>query len=247
MTALNLYGTNTASGTLSTAASLVTGTGATSISPSSFQIPKGTTGWTECYSLSTNTTTYVASMGTPSGHGFLYDTTALEGLTINAGNWTPKFVINVGSKSITGTLTINWYRYNAGSYVNIGSQTSSSFSGANAVTPTFTTTSLGSVAFSTGDKLYFDVWLNITSGWTGSGSTQTGTVQLGNSATQGFAGAAELDTPGYSSAGVSLAGSSSGLSTASATVTHSTVLTGEADGVATSDRKSTRLNSSHLH
>lgn len=199
-TSLTLYGTNGASSTLGTAEGAVASTGA------SGNVVAGTvigtsTGYSEIYSSgSSNTWAGAGSLGSPSGHGFLYDSTALEGQNIIAGNWQPIFRFNVNAGSVVADLIIRAYkRSSGGTYTAIGTCTYS----AQTLTTTFTTftfpnTSLPAMAFTTGDKLYYDVWVFV---GVGNNSTGSGTAKLqintSNSASQGRTSNAELITPGY--------------------------------------------------
>src|SRR5712691_7907227 len=115
---LNLYGTITASTTIATANTLVSGTGATALTRTT---KIGTsTGFGELWSQG-NTAVWTAggSLGTLDGHGWLYDTTALEGNVFPAGNWTPTWTLSVSVGSIVATLTERIFKYNAGVYTQI--------------------------------------------------------------------------------------------------------------------------------
>ena len=160
--ALTAYLTNTAATTVATAnQSIVAGAGTST----NKTILVGTsTGYGEIYAPGTATAwSGAGSLGAPSGHGWLYDVTALEGQQIIAGNWqsTQRGHISVGTA--TADIITRFYKYNAGIYTLIGSNTlaAQAFTTVSA-TYAATAVSLSAVNFVTDDKLYIDIWLNIT-------------------------------------------------------------------------------------
>jgi hypothetical protein len=199
MTALTAYISSTTSTTLSTANELL------AAAPSSeldILIPynNGTTGWGELYSSSNALTTFSAagSEPTPSGKGYLYDVTTLEGQAILAGTWTPTVklsIIGSGLPSIVADIHVRAYkRSSAGVYtqildsvksgqtINYNATVFTGFSSNTTSTPT---------SFLTGDKLYIDYVLNITTPFGSSGTRHIAVYYNG--------GANEsIVTPGYS-------------------------------------------------
>lgn len=194
MTALTLYGSNVASSTLGTACKLATTTGGTETSVTTTG-PASGTGYVEIFSQ-TGTASLNASLPAPDGKGWLFDATTLEGQTITAGNWSASFGAqdNAGTGPVQG-FTIRFYkRSSGGTYTSIGSLSI----GSTTITTTRTTynfsaSSLSSMAFSTGDKLYVDLFIQA-SGW---GSDPI-VNYVSNSATAGVANDLQINTPGYS-------------------------------------------------
>lgn len=206
-TALNVYGTNAASTTMSTAGLLVSVTGATGNGQSTTKC--GTSqNYGEIYALG-NTLAWAAtgSIGSPSGHGWLFDTTSLEGQQIIAGTWTPLIRAKISVGTATADMYVRAYKLASDliTYTLIG--TCSLL--AQSLTTTianynFAGNSLSAMTFGSGDKLYVDVWFNFGAAGNSSGSS-TATIAFtnSNSATQGRASNAEVDTPGYNSVATS--------------------------------------------
>ncbi len=157
------------------------------------------TGYGEVYSQGTAGAWAAAgSIGSPSGNGWLWDVTTLEGQTIVAGTWTPtlRFQLSVGTSIIADCYCRAYKRSSSGVYTQIGSILFASKTiTTSGNTINFTGSSLSAVSFATGDKLYIDAWLNITTNNSGSG---TATIQTNESstATSGIA-TAQMVTPGY--------------------------------------------------
>ena len=200
MTALTAYWSNTAASTLSTACTILTGTGASAVGKDT---KIGTaTGWAELYSQG-NASAWAAlgAIGAPSGHGWLWDTTTLEEQELIAGNWTPTFrlTLNGGlTGNVTADLVMRAYVYNATSqtYTLIGTMTLSAQTvTTTSTTFTFVATSLGVASFGLADKLYLDAWSNVT---VNANTSTTATMRLNeaNSTTQGV-NTAQCVTPGY--------------------------------------------------
>ena len=198
MTVLSAYGTNTASATLSTANKLFAVTGATTTTNAT---KIGTaTGYSEIFSQgTTGAWSGAGSIGAPSGNGWLWDVTTLEGNTISSGSWNASCRLSQpgGAGSISCSIFMRAYKRSSGGvYTAIGSLSLTGQTLTNSLsTFTMTSASLGSMAFSTGDKLYTDLWLNVTANT--NGSSQNINCSMGNSSSQGAANNAEWDTPGY--------------------------------------------------
>lgn len=197
MTSLTLYATNATSTTLSSAGKAANATGGTETtadmgmgsSPGSGYIelrPKG---------AFSNQDTPVGSIPSPTGNGVLWDVTTLEGQTINAGNWSGSIAVKCGTSISGATITVRFYkRSSGGTYTSIGSITSSSGTIATSRTAfSLPATSMSSVSFATGDKLYYDIWANAT--W----SSFADVFLYLSSTSTGVAGDGEIDTPGYGS------------------------------------------------
>lgn len=165
MTALTVYGLTPASGTLSTAGTLGTASGGTSATKDT-KILTGNTGYSELFALGTvNSWSGAGSIGSPSGNGWLFDVTTLEAQTISAGNWTP--TVRLQATGTTPSLTADIYvraykRSSGGVYTNIVTCLLSAQTIASAANHAFSASSASSMGFATGDKLYLDMWLNVT-------------------------------------------------------------------------------------
>jgi len=200
MTALTVYPSNIAASTIATAGKLSSTTGGTA---SSCSTKIGTaTGYGQLYAL-TNSNAWPAlgSIGSPDGNGFLWDVTTLVGNTLAAGNWTPTIRVRISGGTATADFYVRIYKYNGGTYTFVGTciatgnNLTSGF-----LNLTFNNTSLGSMDFATGDKLYIDVWSNITTNGTGS-SSATMIMTVSDSGTQGVT-TELIVTPGYDTTSV---------------------------------------------
>lgn len=196
MTSAILYGLSTASTTLTTAATFASGTGGTGTTVST-QLLSGT-GYYEMFGLGATGQSAVGSIPAPTGNGSLWDVTTLETNTLASGTYTFIVTPSVGSGSLSScTFTIRAYKRSSGGvYTLIASGLTSSF--AITTTPTaqsVTTSSVGSMGFVSGDKLYTDVWLN-------SAPASTRSVLIAVSSTSsGIANDTQITTPGYSPTG----------------------------------------------
>lgn len=192
MTALLLYGTTAVSSTLSTAAKLANATGGTATTVNT-SINAGN-GYYELLGLG-GTSSANASLPAPTGNGWLWDVTTLEAQTIGSGTWTLIGTISIASGTLgSSTLTLRAYKRSSGGvYTALCASTSSTFtvSTTNSV-ESLTASGVSSMAFSTGDKLYADAFLN---GNPGSARS----IQFSVSSTgSGVAQCMEMDSPGYS-------------------------------------------------
>lgn len=204
-TALSVFGTNAASSTLTTAGLLVSVTGASGNGQSTSKCGTST-GYSEVYGLGTTLAWAAAgSIGSPSGNGWLFDTTSLEGQQIIAGTWTPLIRAKISVGTATADMYVRAYKLASDltTYTLIGTCSLLAQSlGTTIANYNFAGNSLSSMTFGTGDKLYVDVWFNLTVNGSGS-STATIAFTNANSATQGRASNAEVDTPGYNPVAVS--------------------------------------------
>lgn len=203
MTALITYGSNVAASTVSTADKLSSTTGGTeTTNNTTAPNDAGNNEWIEVLSQG-GTAAANASIPAPTGKGWLFDVTTLEGQMIAAGNWSDIFNISIsgGAGLITlVTSTVRFYRRSSGGiYTSIGSITVSGISVTGSKQQVSSgNVSLSSAAFSTGDKLYIDRWLQSgTSSDIWSGDTVA--IYVSNSGTAGVANDAQTTTPGYSS------------------------------------------------
>lgn len=159
------------------------------------------TGYGEIFSQGTTVNQITgSSVGSQSGHGWLYDLSSLVGQKLDSGNWTATFSSSVSAGTATITLYCRVSIYNGGSYTELGTLTLSgqSFS-TSYVDYSFSATSLPAHTIVSGDYLYIDHWVNITTNGTGS-STANYRVTEANSATQGEATDVQVNTAGYSTA-----------------------------------------------
>lgn len=204
VTVLSVYSTNTAATTISTANKLMTGTGAGTTNV--FSSKCGTsTGYSEVYAQgTTNNWSAAGSLGSPSGNGFLLDSTLLEGQQIVSGTWTPRFRGRVSNGTAVVDVYVRAYRYDGSTYTAIGTMTITN------ITLTTTSTnfdgggnSLSAAVFPTGSKLYIDVWVDINTNSTGSSSATLSIVES-ISSTQGNSNSFKVDTPGYQLGGTTV-------------------------------------------
>src|SRR6266480_113493 len=155
MTALTTYGIFSASSTLSTASKMVITSGGTSAGQNT---TCGTaTGYSEIFPQGTASAWAAAgSIGSPSGNGYLWDATTLETQTIASGTWTPTLrARNTGNNTITVDMYCRAYKYHSGTYTAIGTCTLAAQSLSQTTSSNYNLSgSLGSMAFTTGDKLY---------------------------------------------------------------------------------------------
>lgn len=203
--ALTLYYNKVASTTLSGAGALASATGGT-LGNTPTTIGTTNTGYSELASINAQTWAAAAGLGVPSGNGFLWDVTTLEGQQLAAGTWTPSVRLQVSGTGVTGTLVghifVRVYRYSSGgTYTLLGILDSGSVTLTTTVT-TFssgwTGNSLGTMTFVSGEKLYTDVWFNCTTNSTTGGIT---TIKLFAASTSGTGVAtAQIVTPGYQTA-----------------------------------------------
>jgi hypothetical protein len=192
MTALTLYGTATASSTLSTADQFSTSTG--SGTPQVTTAPASGSNYMELLSQGGSGTLYTTPPA-PTGHGWLLDSTLLEAQTMPAGSWTASVqladtAMPTGVSASAAAIVVRYYkRSSAGVYTSVGTLTLSNPT----IYPTQTTYtlsgSLSSMAFSSGDKLYADLFLDGGANW-----WSTDTISVNVSAFQ-------VATPGYSPSG----------------------------------------------
>jgi hypothetical protein len=191
-TALILYGSNVASSTLSSACVTPTTTGGSETTATT-TAPLSGDGYLEIYSQG-GAGVLNASLPTPSGKGWLFDSTVLEGQSISAGAWSATVAASDPVPGPVAGIVVRAYkRTSAGVYslictLSIGATPF----GTTRSTFTLSTTSASSVSFATGDKLYFDLNINAT-GW----ASDPVVVYESSSATAGVASDMQVTTPGY--------------------------------------------------
>lgn len=190
-TALTSYFTST------TAVTITTADEATSTAPAAetnktTKIGKST-GWVEVWSQGTTSNNVGASEPAADGHGFLWDVTTLGGQQIVAGNWTPTVKLAASTKSFVADIYVRAYkRSSSGTYTQIFRAVKSAQT-INTTATVFTLTATSTPAavnFNAGDKLYYDVVLDITS------TSETATTATALLYENGGANE-EVITPGY--------------------------------------------------
>ena len=222
MTALTTFLTNAASATLATANQLYSTSGSPATTNTYSRVGTAT-GYGELVSQGT-TGAWAAggSISAPTGKGFLFDVTTLEGQQFAAGNWSGTVRLNCAQNGNAapnaGTLTADiimraYKRSSGGTYTNIVTITLAGQTIPSGFTSFSLPTTAGSaMTFTTGDKLYVDVWLNVTANANASAvqdvrfnrlSTDTGGTTGDNNAS--------LVSPGYTS---TIPGSGTAITTA---------------------------------
>src|SRR5579859_877328 len=197
MTALTVYLTNFAATTVTTSNTLIeNATTGASLTNKNTNLTSGTTGWVEILSQGGTFGAGVGSEPSPSGKGWIDDGTTLEGFHFASGTWT----FNLGFEcTTTGTFTADvhfraYQRSSGGTYTLIAEATAS---GQTLVSSSYTVvtasvSAAASATFATGDKLYIDCLMNITT----NGTTGNMRMQQSSSATVGST-SADAVTPGY--------------------------------------------------
>lgn len=191
VTNLTLYTTLTASTTLTTANEL-TNSAPSSSNSTTTTIGTTSTGWAELLSRG-GSSTPAGSEPSPSGYGYLWDVTTLEGTELEAGNFTPTVRLRTSAGTMSAFIHVRAYsRTSAGVYNLLGESVTSSaqsLTSSYAVYPLPAIANASTAQWNTGDKLYMDVVLDITvNGLSGSGQI----LMLANGGVD-----EELITPGY--------------------------------------------------
>lgn len=200
-TALSVYYSNQASATLATGEALYTTSGAPSVATPKTQLDNAN-GFGELIAKGTTTTwAALGAIGAPTGKGMFLDASALDGQQLVAGAWSAnvRTGLNTSGYAANFDLYVRAYKYSGGTYTQILSMVlaGNAFSGSTQSTYALSGTTASATNFATGDKLYIDIWLNI------SGNTSVSGQQLRlnsvSTDTTGFTGntAAMVATPGY--------------------------------------------------
>lgn len=195
-TSLATYLTTTASATLSSANQLSMSTIAgTTTTTRNVAVGAGVSGYGECVAQGTASAWAASgSIGSPTGKGWFLDGSTLDGQDILSGTWTPKARHTLTAGTMTVDIYMRAYRYRSGVYTLIGiwSKTGVALS-TSLVSSNLVTASESTVSFATGDRLYVDMWLNIT---TPNGSA--GNLLVTECSVSGGGNiSVELVTPGY--------------------------------------------------
>jgi len=204
MTSMTFYNTNTSSSTLATTAKtlLENPTTASNATNLNTNLTSGTTGWVEMWSFGdASAQSGAGSEPSPTGHGWIDDSTTFEGNHFASGTWTWKVEMET---TTSGTFTCDihcraYQRSSGGTYTLIVEGVATSQTIVTASYTTFTVTASGASAsntFATGDKFYTDLILNITT----NGTTGNVRVHMAGSSTVGYVNGAAtvaITTPGY--------------------------------------------------
>jgi hypothetical protein len=206
-TALSTYYAFAASSTLSTANKLYTGTGGSPTTAQNLTTINGSTGFGEIPAQgSASAWAAGGSIGSPTGKGFFLDATTLDGQDLIAGNYSGIIRFNTqATGTVTADIYVRVHRYHPGTttYTQIVSMVLTAQSITNTITSySLPSTSVGSnTSFATGDKLYIDTWLNITTNTSSAGQQIKHNRQSTDTTT--FVGdtQAVTVTPGYNPSG----------------------------------------------
>lgn len=255
-TALSVWLAAATSATLSTANQLYASSGGSPTTTQDYSLLGTATGYGEVVAQGTASAWAASgSIGTPTGKGFFLDATTLNGQDLIAGSYTGNVRLASATGTggtlggtLTATIFYRVYKYSSGVYTNIITMSLA----AQTINSTITTYSLSgstgsATSFATGDKLYVDIWLNVTAN--ANGATENIRLNRLTQDTTTFVGdtAATIVTPGYqaTSGGVSLAGTLAGVGTLSGTTARKTALSKTLAGVGTLN--STLSASSNVH
>jgi hypothetical protein len=193
-TALTLYGTSVVSTVLSSAACLTAQVGGTETSVIVTGPPSGD-GFVELQALGGSAPLYSSLPTSPTGKGWLFDQSLLDGGTISAGSWQVSLALAVVQQAgwVQTILARVWKRASSGSFTLLGTLSLSNQTITQARTIfTLSPVSFPSVSFAIGEKLYLDAWIQAT-GW---GSNQI-RIYLSSSSSAGVSNDLQVITPGY--------------------------------------------------
>src|SRR5579875_347754 len=182
ITPLSVYFASAHSSTLATADGLYD-TAGTPATTQTYTTISTQTGYVEIFSQG-GTATAAGSIGSPSGKGFMLDSSILNlsGQSIPAGTWSAVVRLNAAQGSsnpqagtLKGDLYVRAYKYNPASSaytlittLSLPNQT---------ISYAFTSYSLsasgvGAVSFASGETLYIDIWLDVTTNSNGGNVNQ---------------------------------------------------------------------------
>jgi len=196
-TSLTVYLTTQASATLSSANQLSTSTTAgTSTTTRTTKVGSGVSGYGECVAQGTSSAWAAAgSIGTtPTGKGWFLDSNILDSQNLLGGNYTPKVRHTLTAGTMTVDIYLRAWRYRSGTYTLIGTWSKTGVNLSTSLTSTnLTVASAAQISFAVGDRLYLEMWLNITTPNGSAGDllvTECSVAGGGNTNV-------ELVTPGY--------------------------------------------------
>lgn len=160
----------------------------------------------------------LSSIGAPTGHGFFLDGATLDNLTLGAGVWSGVIRLAAfqgGGQAgiLSADIWVRAFRYRAGAYTNIVTMV---IYGTSISVPTdfsLPVTNAGQMPFITGDRLYLDVWANITANNNGGATNQNIRFSKMSTDTVGLTGSteAQIVTPGFITPGSGGGGGSGSL------------------------------------
>ncbi len=220
-TSLSIFWSNFTSTTLPNANKLYT-TGGSPANTWKYSRVGTATGYGEITSHGTTSAWAAAgSLPAPTGKGFLLDSALLEGQQLLAGTHTCYLRLNCAqggdSKPNAGTLGAGFYvrlsKYHGGTYTTLltlsltGQTIGSSYT-----TYTLTGSAGSPTTFGSGDKLYVDIWVNVTSNGNGSSVQDIRLNRLSTDSANmiGDATNAGVVTPGFISAATPITRRASG-------------------------------------
>lgn len=192
-TLLTVYGTKTDDTLLPNARQL---TSSQPNNPTSFATTVNTsTGWVELQAKG-GTGSIGTSAPNPSGNGFIWNDTALEGQQILAGNWTASQDLKTSSGTIVADVHVRAYkRSSSGNYSLIADMVAAGQTiGSGSTLISLPAVSSAAISFGTGDKLYYDVVLKISSNSMSSGAS----IKMNENTMNAY-----VATPGYQTAPIS--------------------------------------------
>ncbi len=199
VTALIVYGSNVADTTLTTAGQMGTTTGGVDVIA---QTKMGTaTGYGEIVAFGTSAA-WAALAGpitsiAPTGKGWLFDSNVLASQQFPSGTWQATLFLRATVGTPTVTMYVRFYAYDtvALTYTLIGSLASASTGLTATATPYTLSGSLSAFTLNANQKLYCDVWMNVT------GAASSSSCQIAfhesSSASLGVNGEMQITTPGY--------------------------------------------------
>ncbi len=200
VTPLTVFGSQGLSTSIPTAQNMTT-TGGGSNNATKTTLIGTATGWGEVVAGGSTAAWPAAGVqGAPSGYGMVLDSTLLEGQQVVPGSWVPKIKSSVSVGTLTVNMVFRIVQYHAwnNTYTVLGTSTLSTQSITTTATiftfPTITSTT--NFTFGVGDKLYCDMWYNVTATTTGSGTAYINWHDFANTDTLGLSDN-ECTTPGY--------------------------------------------------
>jgi hypothetical protein len=209
MTSLTVFMTNTVGSTLATTYQLSATHGVDNTNVTQTYTRLGTaTGWGEVTAQGTTGAWAAAgAIGSPSGKGFMLESSVLNlaGNTIAAGSWSATIRFGIGHDdgtlggTIVGDIHVRVYRYRSGTYTQIidmvaSAQTIPTTSGS-LISYTLSGSTGAGTDFISGDLLYVDCWLNVTSNVT---ADTIRAIRLNRLSTNNTGDTnAQVVTPGY--------------------------------------------------
>ncbi len=220
-----LYGSAVADSGLTTACDMSTSTGGAETSRTT--TTTGSNVYAEVLSQGGTSATVTSIPATPTGHGWVFTPGAGS---FAAANWQASFTMSVAFQSATTNLTLRFFTLIGGVYTHIADIVTNVTATAK-TTWTSPATAFPLQSFATTDQLYIDAWWHDSS--TNAGGDNP-VFYLSNSASFGVASDLQVTTSAFTSTGIALAATMSGVGTLTAPLLLNTVaLTATMSGVGT--------------